>query len=177
VGTLYTFLRTGLSPDHSAAAGPMAPVVDSLSSVPEADVRAIATYIASKMAGRSVPDLVVIYRQEDAARKFPVGATLFAGACAECHGTGAPMTTQGRPSLALASDLTDSDPTNAIQAVLLGINPPIAGRGPKMPPFSDILTDAQVAETLAYARARFTDRTGWPRLERAVVKARKESQP
>ncbi|WP_342249187.1 c-type cytochrome [Sphingomonas sp. OTU376] len=174
---LYTYLRTGISPDHSAAGGPMGPVVESLSSVPEADVRAIATYIASRMAGRESP---VRSRPtpDDPARAaglFPQGATLFAGACAGCHGQGAPMLGQGRPALGLATNLRDEDPTSAIQAILLGLEPPVAGRGPKMPPFADSLTDAQIAAVLGYARSRYTDRPAWPNLDRAVARARKES--
>ena len=175
---LYSFLRTGISPDHSAAAGPMGPVVESLSNAPDADVRAIATYIASGMSvSRASGPVVMLDRPDAAQRAFPAGATLFAGACAGCHGPGAPMTAQGRPSLSLASDLLDSDPTSAIQAVLRGIEPPVAGRGPKMPPFADSLTDEQVAATIAYARARYTNRPAWPHLVRSVTRARKESQP
>ena len=88
------------------------------------------------------------------------------------------MAAQGRPSLALSSDLRDVDPTNAIQSVLQGIEPPVAGRGPKMPPFAASLTDTQIAATLAYARARYTDRAAWPRLTKTVRKVRKEgTQP
>jgi mono/diheme cytochrome c family protein len=176
---LYTFLRTGISPDHSAAAGPMAPVVESLSTVPEEDVQAIATYFASKLGGGSpgAPGKVV-ERTALAAAAEPAGAVLFAGACAGCHGPGAPMAAQGRPSLALSSDLRDADPTNAIQSVLQGIEPPVAGRGPKMPPFAASLTDTQVAAALAYARARYTDRAAWPKLAKTVRKARREgTQP
>jgi mono/diheme cytochrome c family protein len=110
-----------------------------------------------------------------AARSFPEGATLFAGACAGCHGAGAPMLGQGRPSLGLASNLRDDDPTSAIQAVLRGIEPPVAERGPKMPAFADSLTDAQVAAVVAYARAYYTDRPAWNELEKTVLDARMES--
>lgn len=174
---LYTYLRTGISPDHSAAAGPMGPVVESLSAAPETDVRAIALYIASRMgtvdAGPSSPRLI-----DDPARAealAPEGAVVFAGACAGCHGPGAPMMAQGRPQLGLASSLSDKDPTSASQAVLRGIEPPVAGRGPKMPPFADNLTDAQVAQVLTYARARYTDLPAWTRLPQSVRAARKES--
>lgn len=174
---LYTYLRTGISPEHSAAAGPMGPVVESLSTVPESDVRAIATYVASKMAGRDAgpPSSPPSDDPVRAARLFPEGATIFAGGCAGCHGVGAPMAGQGRPALGLASNLRDDDPTSAIQAVLRGLEPPVAGRGPKMPPFADSLTDAQIAAVLAYARARYTDKPAWPKLDRATRKARKES--
>ncbi|PTQ07478.1 cytochrome C [Sphingomonas oleivorans] len=177
---LYTYLRTGISPDHGAAAGPMGPVVESLASVPESDVRAIATYIASRMAGRDIgsPAPAPLDNEVAAAKRFPEGATLFAGACAGCHGPGAPMMGQGRPSLGLVSNLRDDDPTSAIQAILQGIEPPIGGRGPKMPGFADSLTDGQVAAVIAYARARYTDRPDWSKLEQTVRKARKErAQP
>ena len=85
------------------------------------------------------------------------------------------MMGQGRPSLGLASSLRDDDPTSAVQAVLSGIEPPVAGRGPKMPGFADALTDEQIADTIAYARARYTDRPPWPKLAKAVRKTRKES--
>lgn len=175
---LYTFLRNGISPDHSAAAGPMGPVVEGLSSAPEADVRAIATYVASRMTkagSAAAPGTRPAERSAFARDISPQGSTLFVGACAGCHGVGAPMNGQDRPSLALSTDLNDVDPTSAIQAVLRGIEPPVAGRGPKMPPFAENLTDEQVAATLTYARARFTRQAPWQHLKNAVTKARKES--
>jgi mono/diheme cytochrome c family protein len=45
---LYAFLRNGFADQHGVAAGPMHPVVHSLRNVSDEDVRAIATYIASK---------------------------------------------------------------------------------------------------------------------------------
>ena len=47
--------ETGSHPDHGAARGPMAEVVSNLSSVPESDVRAIATYMAG-VFGAPTPD-------------------------------------------------------------------------------------------------------------------------
>jgi mono/diheme cytochrome c family protein len=171
IAALTLYLRTGLSPDHSAAGGPMGPVVEDLASVPDDDVRAIATYIGSKM-----PDAPVTRppTPETAAAASPDGATLFAGACAGCHGIGAPMAVQGRPALALSSDLRDTDPLSAVQAVLSGVAPPIGNRGPKMPGFADSLTDAQIAAVTAYARARYTDQPAWPTLQSTVRAARKE---
>jgi mono/diheme cytochrome c family protein len=176
---LVTYLRTGISPDHSAAAGPMGPVVESLSQVPEGEVRAIAAYIVSKMGGApSAPVAPLPDHAEAAARRLPEGAVLFAGACAGCHGPGAPMMGQGRPLLSLATVLRDSEPTSAAQAVLQGIEPPVAGRGPKMPGFADALTDQQIAAVLGYLRARYTDQPDWKKLPAAVAKARKEgAQP
>lgn len=174
---LYRYLRTGLSPDHGVAAGPMGPVVEGLSKAPEADVRAIATYIASKMTGR-VPAGPHQGQPSDtaaaAARSFPEGATLFSGACAGCHAPGAPMLEQGRASLAYDSALRDSEPMSAVQAILQGVEPPVAGRGPKMPGFAANLTDEQIAQVANYARARFTDQKPWANLPRKVSQARKD---
>ena len=46
---LYTYLRQGWHGLHGVAGGAMAPVADNLASVPDADVRAIAVYVASLM--------------------------------------------------------------------------------------------------------------------------------
>ena len=46
-GELYRYLRVGYSPLHGVAAGPMAPVVQELGALPDADVRAMAHYLAS----------------------------------------------------------------------------------------------------------------------------------
>jgi mono/diheme cytochrome c family protein len=43
---LYEYLRNGWHDQHGVAYGPMAPVIVSLASVPEEDVRAIAAYVA-----------------------------------------------------------------------------------------------------------------------------------
>lgn len=179
--SLFTYLRTGVDGRHGAAAGPMGPVVHGLSRAPEADVRAIATYIASLSADRpgaapktpSPPD-----RTAEAAKASPAGATLFAGACAGCHESGAPMMTQGRPGLSTVTALQLDRPDNAIRAILQGIHAPTGPAGPAMPPFAASLTDAQVADLAAYLRSRFSDRPAWTSLETAAATVRKEdSQP
>src|SRR6202140_4239474 len=52
---LFAYLRNGWASDHGVARGPMAQVVANLSAVPEGDIRAIATYMAS-VAGAPTPD-------------------------------------------------------------------------------------------------------------------------
>jgi mono/diheme cytochrome c family protein len=84
------------------------------------------------------------------------------------------MLGQGRPSLSFATALRDHDPTSAAQAILQGIEPPVADRGPKMPPFAASLTDDQIAQVASYARARFTDQSPWTNLSSKVAHARKE---
>lgn len=176
VAALEQYLRTGISPEHSAAAGPMGPVVESLSQAPPADVHAIAVYVASLMDNAGgLPAAPTVDQAEHAAKLFPEGNQLFAGACAGCHVRGAPMLAQGRPVLGLASSLRDDDPTSAVQAVLAGIQPPVARRGPMMPSFANGLTDEQIAQVLGYARARFTDRAPWPDIAPKIARMRKET--
>ncbi|WP_417222424.1 c-type cytochrome [Achromobacter spanius] len=42
---LFQYLRTGYSPSHGVAAGPMAPVIHGLAELPDSDVQAITTYL------------------------------------------------------------------------------------------------------------------------------------
>ena len=174
---LFRFLRHGLDDQHAASAGPMGAVSHDLSQVPEADVRAIAVYIASMtdpgrhdaaQPAREPPATVVAAQNPPPALQQTEGATIFAGACAGCHGAGAPMMLNGRPSLALGSSVTAPTARNATQTILFGLQPGPGERGPWMPPFAASLTDHQVAAVLAYLRGRFTDRPAWTDLDSSV---------
>ena len=171
---LYNYLRTGIDVDHSAAAGPMGPVCDDLSVAPEADVRAIAAYVASLINQSATP---IVDRADLAAKMLPAGAVVFAGACAACHESGAPMNGQGRPPLSLVSAIAEDDPRNTLLAILEGIQPPVGARGAFMPPFADSLTDAEVADLAAYLRSRYSNRAPWPKLLSAATTARKRIAP
>ncbi|MAU95179.1 MAG: cytochrome C [Fulvimarina sp.] len=184
VDRLTAYLRSGLDAEHGVAAGPMGPVTHGLSTVPEGEVRAIAVYITSKMEtgesaqqhGESLPAAKPLDNAEEAAATHQAGAAIFAGACAGCHGTGAPMSSDGRPSLALTTDLAADDPRNTIQTILQGI-PELAGqKRPLMPSFAGVFSDRDVAEVTAYLRVRFTDQPAWPNLHDAVVEARNEGE-
>ncbi len=170
--SLYDYLRTGSVAGHGTAAGPMAPVAHSLATVPEDDVRAIATYVAGLMAGQGAAPPVD--RADDAARRHPAAAALFAGACAGCHDGGAPMLAAGRAGLGLVTALQLDRPTNAVRAILQGLQPAPGLAGPTMPPFAASLTDDQIADLAAYLRTRFSDRPDWTGLAAAVAAARKE---
>jgi mono/diheme cytochrome c family protein len=176
--SLHAYLRTGLSLDHAAAAGPMGPVTRGLAQAPDADVQAIAVYIASM---RPQPPargtLPVTDHAAAAARAHSQGAGLFAGACATCHEVGAPMMTQGRPNLSLGTPLHEADPRDTLQIILQGLAPPVGRAGPFMPGFAASLTDAQLADLLAYLRARYSDDPPWVGdLARQASKARREGQ-
>ena len=178
--SLFVYLRTGSDRRHSAAGGPMGPVAEGLSRLGDADVRAIAVYIDSRMhpsrdaAPTAVAGKAAIDNRSAAAAAHPEAALLFEGACSGCHASRAPMNINGRPLLSTTSDLAADDPTNAVQTLLQGITPP-GEKGAYMPSFSGTATDGQLADLLAYARARFTDKPAWPDLEAAVGDIRKEN--
>ncbi|MFL5297585.1 MAG: c-type cytochrome [Phenylobacterium sp.] len=171
--SLTTYLRTGLDVNHAASAGPMGEVAHELARAPERDVHAIAVYLADLMnrPARSAP----VDRAARATEAHPEGATLYVGACANCHDAGAPMMREGRPPLPLGTPLHEDDPRDTIQIVLQGLKPPVGAAGPFMPAFAATFTDAQVAEIAAYLRARYSDRPAWRDLPHAVAKARKEA--
>jgi len=151
----------------------MGEVTHELARAPEADVRAMAVYLADRMnaAPRSSP----VDHAAEAAAQHPMGAQLYAGACAACHEAGAPMMREGRPPLPLGTPLHEDDPRDTIAIVLQGLKPPVGAAGPAMPAFAPSFTDAQVAEIAAYLRARFSTRPAWSKLPAAVAAARKET--
>jgi mono/diheme cytochrome c family protein len=172
---LHAYLRTGLSPAHAAAAGPMGGVTRALSQVRDEDVRAIAVYFASLMAQapaakQDKPE--PMDRQTVAQQVHPEAATLFAGACAVCHDPGAPMMQQSRPSLAWGTPLHEDNAHDTVRIIMNGLASPAGPSGPAMPAFADMLDDRQVGELTAYLRTRFTDKSPWPDIGDAVVQAR-----
>ena len=181
VDSLYRYLRTGADTRHGMANGPMGPVSHALAGASEDDVKAIAIYIDAAMhpAGGTQPGLspaaeARVDRTESAARDQPVGAVLFAGACAGCHAEGSPMSREGRAPLSLVTSVQAGESRNTVMAILQGLRTTTPEQRPFMPGFSDALSDAQVAALAAYVRARFTDRPPWQDLERSVATARKE---
>ncbi|HZZ68280.1 MAG TPA: c-type cytochrome [Phenylobacterium sp.] len=170
---LFAYLRTGLDPAHAAAAGPMGEVTHELARAPQADVEAMAVYLADRM--NAAPRTAPVDRQAQAAAAHPAGAVLYAGACAACHEAGAPMMGEGRPSLTLGTPLHEADPRDVLAIVLRGLSPPVSASGPAMPGFAGALTDAQLAELAGYLRARFTNEPAWAKLPAAVAAARKET--
>lgn len=174
---LALYLRTGLSPDHGAAAGPMQAVTRNLADVSEADVMAIAAYIMSLQSPDPAPTpLVATMATPVAEFHLKAGAQLFAAACASCHATGAPMMEAGnRPSLALSSAVMGDRPDNLIQLVLGGV--PWSEPRPSvfMPPFGAIFTDEQIASIAAFVRSDLAHRPAWPAVATRAAKLRHES--
>jgi mono/diheme cytochrome c family protein len=164
---LYTYLRTGFEAHHGAAAGPMGPVTHELAAVPDADVRAIAVYIAAMAPQAPVSNPP--HPASDAA-----GNAVFAGACGSCHGADAPITRGGAPSLALSSAINAPTARNAVQMILHGIPWREGAADPYMPGFADVLSDRQIADLVHYLRGHFSNKPAWPDAEPLVRSARKD---
>jgi mono/diheme cytochrome c family protein len=174
---LFAYLRHGWAPEHGAAAGPMQDVIDNLASADDADLRAIAVYLASLQGADSAQRRERAQKALAAAAQPPapgeaLGAALFAGACGRCHGGDAAMAPPRGINLALSTAVSVPDPRDAIHIVLDGIPPRDEQAGPMMPSFADAFTDAQAAAVLAYVRAHYGTGPAWPDLEARIPKLR-----
>jgi len=190
---LHAYLRQGWHPQHGVARGPMAPVTANLAFAPDADVKAIATYVASLM-GEPAPErrqrgekaLAAARVQAPGLRPASAdsqavprldkatsdqGAMIYASACANCHegGRAPPF---GGLNLHLSSAVNASVPDNIINVVLQGV-PALGGeKGAIMPSFSGVITDGQLAALLGYLRSTFSDKPAWTDVESHIREAR-----
>lgn len=185
---LFDYLHTGLSRAHGAAKGPMQPVTAHLSEVPEADVQAIVAYLdriqqagaldagpGARAPAAAMPPAAADGGDQQLRRQ---GAALFAAACAACHGASAPMTTvSASPGLRLSRSTTDARPDNFVQTVLTGVQRQREPSHIFMPPFADMLTDAQVESIAAYVRGDIAGRPAWPALGKTIADLRKGDKP
>lgn len=171
---LFTYLRSGQSRFHGVAAGPMAPVVKDLAKLPDADIRAMAVYLASFQD--TPPDTARLEeiattleaRTKVASAALP-GARLYLGACAVCHEVGGLPLFGSRPSLALNSNLHSAAPDNLIRLILDGIARPASSDLGYMPAFKDHLGDEQLAELVAFLRKQFApDKPAWTNIRDAI---------
>jgi mono/diheme cytochrome c family protein len=182
---LFAYLRNGWHPDHGVARGPMAEVVSNLSAVPDADVRAIAVYMASVFGAptpdrkRRGEDVLAQAKQPETkpdagppAQANAQGALIYAAACAGCHETGRALP-YGGVNLALSTAINGSDPRNAANIVLSGVRPVEGERSPIMPGFAPSMNDGQIAALLNYLRARFSNQPAWTGVEKTVEDARR----
>ena len=174
---LFEYLRHGHSAEHGNASGPMAPVVQQLGQLPEADVRAMANYLASFNAPRSdapaAPALVTQSNAHDALATGPA-QRLFTTACGACHHDGSgPQLLGQNIALAVNTNLHSERPDNLLRVILEGIREPATQDIGFMPAFRDHLDDAQLAQLAAYMRQRFApDKPAWRDLEQAVGRLR-----
>jgi nicotinate dehydrogenase subunit B len=178
---LFAYLRTGYSRFHGVAAGPMAPVVKDLKALPDEDIRAIATYIASfNETAADKPEALAADLERSTALRIaassPFGQRLYEGACAVCHEVGGPPLFGSRPSLALNSNLHAATPDNLIQVILHGIMAPVSSDLGYMPAFGTHVSDDQLAELIGYLRQRFApEKPAWTGVRATIMRIRQGS--
>ena len=167
VDALVVYLRSGFDPSHGAARGPMAPVTRNLANVPEADVQAIAVYIASRAGQSKAGPAVAVKREQiaDPPGGSDEGAVLFEGACAGCHNSG----TRG-VRLENSTAVTDVVPTNMVRVIADGVSPAEGEPSRSMPGFRGALTAAQTVAVARYVRSRYSRAAPWTDLEGEVNK-------
>jgi nicotinate dehydrogenase subunit B len=164
---LFGYLRSGQSRFHGVAAGPMAPVIRDLASLPDTDIRAMAVYLASfstNAVERAAQDALAEKLEGDTkvVSASSAGARLYLGACAVCHEVGGLPLFGSRPSLALNSNLHSDTPDNLIQVILHGIAVPASDGLGYMPAFSESLNDQRTEQLVSYLRGQFApDKPAW----------------
>jgi nicotinate dehydrogenase subunit B len=179
----YRYLRQGHTQWHGTAGGPMAEVVRGLAAVPDADLRAMAAYLASFTPVPSDPAALAAQAVQSAAAgggRMPGPAgRMFDSACAACHHDGDGPTLLGvNIPLALNSNLTSDRPDNLLRTILDGVREPAARDIGFMPAFRDALDDAQIAELAGYMRARFAPQApAWQGLPAQVARLRAAGAP
>lgn len=177
---LYAFLRAGGTALHGVAAASMSEVIHfGLAKLPDADIKAIATYFADMNgaatrggSGNEALAKAMSASGRDEKEEDDPGASLYIAACASCHYNSGPTPLIARPELALNSALSATEPTNLVQVVLHGIGLKDGAPGLFMPPFAH-LSDADIASLAAYLRRTRTDQPAWADLEGKVAAIRK----
>jgi nicotinate dehydrogenase subunit B len=179
----YQYLREGHSPTHAVAGGPMAPVIAELQHLPDSDLRAMATYLAS-FGHENVTAQDQRRQSDEAEAKADIlgsqlhgpGARSYAMACAVCHSATDLPTATMRPSLAINTAVHAPVPDNLIRAILDGADSSAFPERGIMPGFRNAMTDRQIAELVRYVRARFaSDKAPWRDVEQQVSSIRGNS--
>ncbi|MDR8727372.1 c-type cytochrome [Burkholderia pseudomultivorans] len=179
---LFEYLRTGFSAQHGVAAGPMAPVVAGLASLPASDVRAIAHYLSSlspPVDAAAAADAAARHaRGAEAVATLGLenGRRAFDAACAVCHAESGGVGHFGvRPLMGLNTSVSQATPDNLLRVLHNGIDHPATERLGYMPGFRDAFDDRQMAELAAYIRARYAPgQPAWRNLADASARIRQE---
>ena len=179
----YLYLRHGHSPRHGMAGGPMADVVRNLQDVPDADVRAMAHYLASfgqsVSAAQADQTAAQVVARAAAGEPQLLGSAqrLFEQACGACHHDGqGPQLLGVNVPLALNTNLHSERPDNLIRTILEGVQDPATRDIGFMPSFKQALDDRQIVALTAYMRQRYApQKPAWNDLPQAVARVRAAS--
>lgn len=180
---LHRYLRTGGTPYHGVAAGPMSHVVhDGMALIDDGDVQAIAGYFASingsaasKADVGKVVDAALARSRFSQAQGVDRGANLYMAACAACHYNALSGPLAARPELGLKSSLSAADPTNLVQVILHGVSLGDGLSNAMMPAFATALSDDDISALVNYLRKNRTDLPPWQDVPAVVARQRQAS--
>jgi mono/diheme cytochrome c family protein len=159
---IVDLLQAGIS-RRGAVYGPMAEVTyNSLQYLTDEDVRAMAVYLKSlpeKQAPEppqarppTTPEFLQVFEQ---------GRKIYEAQCATCHRSDGRGKPPHYPPLANNQSIEMTSAVNPIRMVLNGGYPPGTRRNPMpygMPPFAQVLSDAEVAAVVTYIRTAWGNR-------------------
>jgi len=152
-------LRDGVAP-RGTVTGPMAEVVfRSTQYLDDADLRAIAAYLRALPGGepqgrRPTPP-------EPPKAAMEQGSALYARHCAQCHGDDGRGRPGAFPPLAGNRAVLLDTPVNVVRTILQGGYPPVTAGHPRphgMPPFTQVISDDEVAAVATYVRNAWGNR-------------------
>lgn len=159
VDDIVALLRTGVSPRGSVL-GPMADVVlRSTQHLEPADLRAMAVFL------KDLPPAPQPRRPAPppAAATMARGGALYERHCAECHGASGQGQAGLYPALAGNRTVLMHHPANLIRAIAMGGFLPATRGNPRpmgMPPFAQLLSDADIAAVATFVRNQWGGQAG-----------------
>jgi mono/diheme cytochrome c family protein len=129
------------------------------------DIRAMATFLKSLPA--TAQQTKFSYNDADTQSLQSVepqtGATIYAGACAACHGIDGKGQPPFMPPLAGNPVVLDADPSSLVNLILNGAQPIVVKGVPdayRMPQFRIQLSDEQIAQVLSFVRGAWGNDAG-----------------
>lgn len=153
LGDVVALLQTGVSPKGSVM-GPMAEVVyRSTQHLSTPDLTAMAVFL--KALPQSSPKAAGPAPLPVDAEVMARGGQLYEQHCAQCHGASGEGAPGIYPALAGNRAVTMASPANLVRVVLSGGYLPATSGNPRpfgMPPFTQVLNDAEMAALLTYLR-------------------------
>jgi mono/diheme cytochrome c family protein len=163
---IASFLKSGHN-TKGVVFGSMLDVVNnSTPYLADADIRAMASFLKSlpptaQQTKFSYNDAATQALQS--ARPQQVGAAIYAGACAACHGMDGKGQPPFMPPLAGNPVMLDADPSSLINLVLNGAQPIVVKGVPdayRMPQFRIQLDDDEIAQVLSFVRGAWGNDAG-----------------
>jgi mono/diheme cytochrome c family protein len=196
---LHFYLRNGWHSDHGIARGPMAPVINNLDAISDADLGAVVSYFTDILgkpseercqAARALLERVRAdagnpsgtaenartAAQAPSPEEQTPGARIYQSACAPCHESGRPLPFGGI-NLALSTGPSGPNARNVLNVVLWGLPAADGERAPIMPAFAGSLNDRQLTELLKFVRAQFGAGPPWSGIENDIREARSGRRP